>query len=190
MIGRETCQDYLKFWNVVDWLAIAFGITTVSLGYRCRRFWKLETLRPRTAFLWFPWWASSILQRGSKWFRFKGILEFRQHAGCSDACCYFIVWYFFKYKLLNLISQVVPGSVVFPRIVHHFAIKNWQVFLDGFCAESEWGVASNSRRAAIRCFGFCGFEQSVIPHCRGSRRDFDGWLGLIGVISDKSSKNM
>jgi len=32
VIGRETCQDYLKFWNVVDWLAIAFGITTVSLG--------------------------------------------------------------------------------------------------------------------------------------------------------------
>lgn len=107
------------------------------VSWQARRFWKLETcsatLWPRTAFLRFPGWASSILQRGSKWFRFKGIGEFRQHAGCSDACCYFIVWYCFKYKLLNLISQVVPGSVFFPRIVHHFAIKSgrsfWMVFV-------------------------------------------------------------
>ena len=82
-----------------------------------------------------------------------------------------------------------PRFCFSPRIVHHFAIKNWQVFLDGFCAESEWGVASNSRRAAIRCFGLCGFEQSVIPHCRGSRRDFDGWLGWSLTSLVRTCKN-
>ena len=135
MIGRETCQDYLKFWNVVDWLAIAFGITTVSLGKQD----GFESWRPAPQpcdrephFLDFPGELRQFcgVQNGSD---SKEFGEFRQHAGGSDAFCYFIVWYFFKYKLLNLISQVVPGSVVFPRIVHHFALKSgrsfWMVFV-------------------------------------------------------------
>jgi len=38
MNGLDGIKDYLKFWNVVDWLAIAFGITTVS-------FWMVFVLK-------------------------------------------------------------------------------------------------------------------------------------------------
>lgn len=28
------CQDYLKLWNVIDWIAIGFGFTTLPLDHR------------------------------------------------------------------------------------------------------------------------------------------------------------
>lgn len=41
-------QDYLKLWNVIDWITIAFGFTTVSLGVR----WFVCVLRHGCFHLW------------------------------------------------------------------------------------------------------------------------------------------
>ncbi len=150
------------------------------VSWQARQFWKLETcsvtLWPRATFLRFLWSASLIVQRGFKMVQIKRNRGIWQHAGCSDAN--------FNAILLLDISSSTNYWIWSPKLfqVLFFAqncpslcYQKRQVFLDGFCAEGEWGVASISRRAAIRCFGFCCFDQSVIPHCRGIQRDFDVW---------------
>ena len=112
----ETFQDYLKLWNVIDWISIAFGFTTVSLGKQD----SFDSWRPapqpcdqEPQFSDFCDQFRQFCSGGSIWFRFKGIGEFGQHTGCSDACCYSIVGYFFNYKLITRFDLSSCSRLVF-----------------------------------------------------------------------------
>lgn len=66
-------QDYLKLWNVIDWITIAFGFTTVSLGVRrgsfaffamiCFHLWRIVERVLSSALFWnkdtgrWTWWT-------------------------------------------------------------------------------------------------------------------------------------
>ena len=188
----ETCQDYLKLWNVIDWVTIAFGFTTVSFGKQD----SFESWRPAPQpcdqephFLDFCGQLRQFCSQGSKWFRFKGIGEFRQQriAVTLVAILMFAISSSTNYWIR---SPKLFQVLFFTQNCPSLRYQKRQVFLDGFCAEGEWGVASNSRRAPIRCFGFCCFDQSVIPHCRGSQRDFDVWLGWPVTNLVRTCKNI
>ena len=185
-----TCQDYLKLWNAIDWITIAFGFTAVCLGKQD----SFESWRPAPQpcdqephFSDFCDQLRQFCSGGSIWFRFKGIGEFGQHTGCSDACCYFIVGYFFNYKLIAEFDLPSCSRLFsLPRIVHHFAIESgrsfWMVFVlkvSGELPQTLAGLPSDALDFAVLTNRSYLTAEAVkgISTC-----------GMIGVTYDKSSR--